>query len=201
MDDIGCGVETFEQMVPTFGQIFECLRKSGFRLTRHKCKFGMTSTNFLGNTITPKGLKPEIEKIEKFLNTMKLPVTVCQVKGLVGFVLFFRTFTPNLAQNLKLWYTLLREDVEIALKDEKKDLLQATQTTLRLAEPGQRYVILRDANYYSSGFVLMIEDYLYQKSGTEKQAYDQSRLVLNFLIQVNSKCQNTVKKVLHFTLL
>ena len=73
MDDIGCGVETFEQMIPTLRQIFDCLRKSGLRLTPQKCEFGMPSINFLGNTITSKGLKPEKEKIEKFLNTIKLP--------------------------------------------------------------------------------------------------------------------------------
>ena len=179
MDDIGCGVETFEQMIPTLRQIFDCLRKSGLRLTPHKCEFGMTSINFLGNTITPQGLKPETEKIEKFLKTMKLPATVRQVKRLVGFVLFFRSFLPNLAQNLMPWYKLLRKDVEFELQDDhlksfetiKKDLLQATKTTLRLAKPGQQYVILCDASYYSSGFVLMIEDYLVEKDGKTKQAY------------------------------
>ena len=59
VDDIGCGVETFEQMVPTLRQIFDCLRKSGLRLTPHKCEFGMPSINFLGNTIISKGLQPK----------------------------------------------------------------------------------------------------------------------------------------------
>ena len=59
MDDIGCRVETFEQMVPTLRQIFDCLRKSGLRLTPQKCEFGITSIKFPGNTITPKGLTPE----------------------------------------------------------------------------------------------------------------------------------------------
>ena len=88
MDDIGCGVETFEQMIPTQRQIIDSLRKSGVQLTPHKCEFEMTSINFLGNIITPQELKPETEKIEKFLKTMKLPATVRQVKRLVGFVLF-----------------------------------------------------------------------------------------------------------------
>ena len=79
MDDIGCGVGTFEQVMPTLRQIIDCLRKSGLRLTSQKCDFGMTSINFLGNTITPKGLNPKTEKIEKFLKTMKLPATVNQV--------------------------------------------------------------------------------------------------------------------------
>ena len=77
------------------------------------------------------------------------------------------------------WYKLLRKDVEFIIDDEhlrsfdeiKKNLLQATKTTLRLAKPGQQYVILCDASYYSSGFVLMIEDYLEQKDGTKRQAY------------------------------
>ena len=77
------------------------------------------------------------------------------------------------------WYKLLRKDVEFILQDEhlesfdniKKDLLKATETTLRLAKPGQQYVILCDASYYSSGFVLMIEDYLEQKDGNNKQVY------------------------------
>ena len=148
-------------------------------LTPHKCEFGMESITFLGNSITSKGLKPETEKIEKFLKTIKVPATVKQVKRLVGFTLFFRNFMPNLANNLMPWYKLLRKDVEFIIDDEhlrsfdeiKKNLLQATKTTLRLAKPGQQYVILCDARYYSSGFVLMIEDYLEQKDGTKKQAY------------------------------
>ena len=36
MDDIGCGVETFEQMVPTLRRIFDCFRKSGLRWTPHE---------------------------------------------------------------------------------------------------------------------------------------------------------------------
>ena len=148
MDDIGCGVETFEQMVPSLRQIFGCLRKSGLRLT-HNCEFGVTSINFLGNTITPEGLKPETDKIEKFLKTMKLPATVRQVKRLIGFVAFFRTFLPNLAPKLMPWYKLLRKDAEFSLSNDhlksfetiKKGLLQATTTTLRLAKPGKQYVM------------------------------------------------------------
>ena len=74
---------------------------------------------------------------------------------------------------------MLRKDVEFELQDDhlesfekkKKDLLQATKTTVRLAKPGQQYVILCDARYYSSGFVLKIEDYLVKNDAVKKQAY------------------------------
>ena len=78
------------------------------------------------------------------MNTINLPTTVKLVKRLVGFTLFFRSFRPNPAQNLMPWYKVLRKDVEFILQDEhlesfdniKKDLLKATETTLRLAKPG-----------------------------------------------------------------
>ena len=136
MDAFGCGVETFEQMVPSLRQYLDCLRKSGLKLTPHKCVFGMLSIYFLGNTITSKGLQPEKEKIQKFLNN---PTTVKQVKRLNGLTLFFRSFLPNLAENLLPSYKLFRKKVDFLLQDEhlksfdniKKDLLKATETTLR----------------------------------------------------------------------
>ena len=64
------------------------------------------------------------------------------------------------------WYKLLRKDADFSLSDchlqsfetIKEELLQASTTNLRLAKPGQQCVILCDANYYSSGFLLMIQD-------------------------------------------
>ena len=99
-----------------------------------------------------------------------------QVKRLIGFTIFFRSIPPNLVQNLMPWYKLLRKDVEFILQDEqlisfdniKKDLLKTTETTLRLAKPGQQYIVLFDGSCYGSGFVLMIEDYLEQKDGKKK---------------------------------
>ena len=103
---------------------------------------------------------------------MKLPATVRQIKRLVNIVLFFRSFSPNLAHNLMPCYKLLRKDVEFELQDDhfesfdtiKKDLLQTTKTILRLPKPGQQYILLCDASYYTSDFVLMIEDYLVAKN-------------------------------------
>ena len=66
----------------------------------------------------------------------------------------------------------------------KKDLSQAARTTRRLAKPGQQYVILCDANYYCSGFVLLIEDYLKFEDGTKNKHTHQACLTLNFLTRV-----------------
>ena len=40
----------------------------------------------------------------------------------------------------------------------KRDLLDATKTTLKLAKPGLQYAFFCDAKYHGAGFVLMVED-------------------------------------------
>ena len=99
------------------------------------------------------------------------------------------------------WYKLSRKDIEFELQDDhlksfettKKDLLQATKLHLRLAKQGQQYVILCDASYYSDGFVLMIEDYLVEKDGRKKQAYEPvsfgSQLFLTSQLKMSTYCK------------
>ena len=100
-----------------------------------------------------------------------------QVKRLIGFTQFFRSFIPKLNEKLLPFYKLLRKDADFTFTDEhfenfrqiKNDLLKATTTTLRLAKPNQQYVILCDASYHCSGFVLMIEDYLDNSQGGKQK--------------------------------
>ena len=67
MEDIGCGVQTFGQIVPRLRKKTDSLRESGLRLKPHKRAFGMTPINVFGNSTTPKGITPETEKTAKFL--------------------------------------------------------------------------------------------------------------------------------------
>ena len=97
MDDIAAN---FDEMIPALRKIFDCLRESGLKLSAHKCEFGTTKIDYLGSTITPKGISPESAKIEKFLGQIRMPNTVKRVKRLFGFVQFFRNFIPNLGQKL-----------------------------------------------------------------------------------------------------
>ena len=176
MDDIAMRVN-FD--IPALTKFFNCLRASGLKLSAHKCKFGTTKIDYLGSTITPKGISPEADKMNKFLEKIRMPETVKQVERLIGFVQFFRSFMPTLGQKLLPFYKLLRKDVEFKTTTEhsealdvlKTDLRNATNFTLRLAKPGLQYVLLCDASYHGTGFVLMIEDYLLDQQGSENKVY------------------------------
>ena len=167
VDDVGSAAETPEELVDNLREVFKCIDKSGLRLTIKKCEFGLEKISFLGNSITSQGITPNAIKVEKFLETLKMPRNVKQVKRLIGFLQFFRLFLPNLSVKLCEFYKLLRNDVPFIINEEhkknfnilKSDLKKATKTYLRLPKPDLQYVIVADASYYGAGYVLMIEDY------------------------------------------
>ena len=88
MDDIGCGVETFEEMVPTLRQIFDCLRKSVLGLTTHKCEFGVPSIKFLGHTKTSKDFQSE-KKNSKVSENDKKTSNYCETSQKIGRLYIF----------------------------------------------------------------------------------------------------------------
>ena len=86
---------------------------------------------------------------------------------------------PSLGEKLIPFYRLLRKDIPFQTDDEhhkslevlKHDLIQAMDITLRLPKPGLQYVILCDASYHGTGFVLMVEDYVKTDNKGEMKTY------------------------------
>ena len=179
MDDIGCGANSFPEMISSLRKIFNCLRRAGLKLSAGKCQFGADRIHYLGNIITTCGIRPQEEKIKDFLATMRIPKSIKQVKRLIGFLQFFRSYIPALNDKLLPFYRLLRKTTQFMIENDhiqafdslRQDLLNATQTTLRLAKPGKQFVILCDASYHGTGFVLMIEDYINTKKEENVKMY------------------------------
>ena len=180
MDDIAAGVTCFDELIPTLTKNFHCLRASGLKLSAHKGEFGTTTFDYLpSNTITPAGITPESDKIKNFLDKIRMPDNIRQVKRLIGFVQFSRNFIPDLNQKLLPFYKLLRKDTEFlinnahteALEALKMDLINATYLTLRLPKPSLQYVLLCDAIYHGTGFVLRIEDFLIDQKRRQTKSY------------------------------
>ena len=166
MDDFAAGLNYFDEMIPALREIFCCLRKSGLYLSAHKYELGTTKIDYIGSTITPKGISPKNEILEKLSRQIRVPKTVKEVKRLIGFVQFFRNFIPNIGQNLLPFYNFLRKENVLRITNDhhesfhtlKADLTRATHLTLRLAKPRVQYVtILCDASYHGAGFVLMVK--------------------------------------------
>ena len=112
-------------------------------------------------------MTPTLEKVEKFLKDLPIPRNVRQVKRMIGFYQFYKSFLPGLAEKLLPFYQLLRTTNEFQLTDKhhdnfaqlKQDLTNACQMTLRLPIAEKQYIIMADASFYAAGYVLLIDDY------------------------------------------
>ena len=178
-DDLGSGAIDGDALIENLEQIFIKIKSLGFKLSIEKCEFGIPEINFLGHTITGDGIKPNKDKLEKFLKTVKPPKSVKQTGRLIGFLQYLQKFIPNLAEKLQPFFKLLRKESTFILTSEhhnsleklKDDLKNACSLSLKMAKPNCQFVILCDASFYAAGFVLLIEDYSMPNNTSSGKSY------------------------------
>ena len=71
VDDIGHAANDFDHLITNRRATFKCIQVAGLKLTMNKCHLVATEIDFLGPTITPQGIKPQKQ------NVQKLPRKLC----------------------------------------------------------------------------------------------------------------------------
>ena len=176
VDDIGIAANTVEELVNNIEAVFTKIRQAGLKLSMATCAFCHPKIEFLGRSITTKGIALIEEKIDKFLKNIKLPTSVKSLQRYIGFVQFYRQYIPRLAEKLVPLYKLLQKDVKYELTQIHKDaifdinenLANAAKMSLRLPLPDKQLVIMCDASEHAAGYVLLIEDYTETDDGPTK---------------------------------
>ena len=176
VDDIGIAANNVEELVDNIESVFMKIKQAGLKLSMAKCAFGHPEIEFLGRSITSKGVAPIEEKIDKFLKNIKLPTSVKPLQRYIGFVQFYRQYIPCLAEKLVPLYKLLQKDAKFELTQVHKDamfdinenLANAAKMSLRLPLPDKQLVIMCDASEHAAGYVLLIEDYTETNDGPTK---------------------------------
>ena len=123
VDDIGIAANNVDELVLNIKAVFQQLQKAGLMLSMSKCAFGHPKIEFVGTSITSKGIAPLEDRIDKFLNNLKLPTSVKSLQRYIGFVQFYRQYIPMLAEKLVPLYKLLQKDVKFALTQFHKDAI------------------------------------------------------------------------------
>ena len=108
VDDIGIAANTAQHLIKNLGAVFQCLRKAGLRLSMAKCHFEVQDLDFLGRTITIKGVAPQKQKITKFLEKVKIPRSKKALQSYIGFLNYYRNYIPRLAERLTPFFQLLK---------------------------------------------------------------------------------------------
>ena len=88
-------------------EVFNRLKKHGFRLKLEKCKFLQARIEYLGHIISNDGIQPVPSKIEAIVNAPVLK-NIQQLHVFLGLANYYRKFIPNLSTNLHHLNTLVQ---------------------------------------------------------------------------------------------
>ena len=121
VDDIGIAANNATHLTRNFRAVFKCIRQAGLKLTIEKCPFGVRQVEFLGRTISPEGISPQTQKIQKFFDKLRLHKSKKALQRYLGFVNYYRNFIPGMAEKLNPFYKLLKMEVPIKCTSELKE--------------------------------------------------------------------------------
>ena len=65
VDDIGIAANDADHLIANLRATFKCIQEAGLKVTTHKSHSGATEIDFLGRTITPQGVKPQKQNVQK----------------------------------------------------------------------------------------------------------------------------------------
>ncbi len=88
--------------------VFERFRAHNITLNPEKCKFGLSSIEYLGHIFDQKGIHFSREKIDKVLN-FETPVVVKDLMSFMGLVNYFGDHLPHLADELRILREMEKE--------------------------------------------------------------------------------------------
>ena len=182
--DIGIAANTPEQLIKNLRAVFQCLRKTGLKLSMSASHFGVQEVDFLRRTITTKGVAPQKQKITKFVENVKFPRSKKALQRYIGFLNYYRNYIPRLAERLRLtpFFQLLKTtdaktkipitpDIIKEFREINEAPDRCCQLALRQPLPGKQMVLMTDASFQAAGYAVLIEDDPNQKYTSTRKTY------------------------------
>ena len=87
-------------------KLLERFSEYSLTINLDKCKFGVSSLNYLGHHIDATGIKPIADKVQAIVNFPK-PSNMRQLRRLIGMIAFYKKFIPNCSEITKPIFALL----------------------------------------------------------------------------------------------
>ena len=163
---IGIAAKNTTDFTRKIRAVFQCIRSARLKLTIEKCHFGVRQVEFLGRTFSSEGVSPQTQRIQIFLNKLRIPKSKKALQRYLGFVKYYKNYIPRMAEKLNPFYKLLKAEVPIIITSELKEtfdsvnkaLGDACELALKQLIPGKQILLMTNASFRSAGYALMIED-------------------------------------------
>lgn len=159
VDDILVAGRTYDEHLSRLKAVLSIIEGSGMKIRKDKCKFAVTSVEYLGFKIDGSGIHKTTGKV-KAIQQAKLPSNVTELKAFMGLVTFYGRFIPNLATIAHPLHNLLKKDVEWCWTDECDEAVNKIKieiTSPRFLthfQPDLPVKLTCDASAYGIGAVL-----------------------------------------------
>ena len=166
LDDILIYSRNAESHLEHIRQVLDKLLEADFRLRLDKCDFGSNELEYLGMTLSGRGLCPSQNKIQAVTDWPR-PKTVTEIRSFLGFIGFYRRFIrmfSHIAAPLtdltkctvpSTFGDLWTEKHTEAFERLKVALTTAPVTVLPQTGSSARFVLATDASKFAIGAVLM----------------------------------------------
>lgn len=89
--------------------VLDRIQKSGLKLNKNKCAFGLSEIKYVGHIFSADGVKADPSKIEA-ITKMPTPNDSSELHRLLGMITYLGKFIPNLSDNTALLRNLLQKD-------------------------------------------------------------------------------------------
>jgi hypothetical protein len=160
LDDILIYANNVKKHNELLDEVCKRIRDSGLRINPNKCIFGVKRLEYLGHTISDKGLETNDKKVQDIKNA-KVPKTVKQLRAFLGLASYYRKFIKNYAEitsplhaaintekNKLIWNSECDERFNLI-----KDLL-CKAPVLRYPNFDKEFILDVDASFNSIGGIL-----------------------------------------------
>ena len=107
LDDVIVYAESKEQLYERLEQVFARLRSANLRLKSKKCKFLQTSVDFLGRTVSEKGVECKKDHLSAVADWPE-PSDVKELQSFLGFTNYFRKYIAGYASIAEPLLELMR---------------------------------------------------------------------------------------------
>ena len=163
VDDILIFSRTFSQHIIHLQNAFDTLTSVNLKLNAAKCTFGLREINYLGMTISERGIAINPAKTD-IVRNYPVPRNVKQVRQFLGFTNFYRKFVRNYALIAQPLNVLLRKEAKFlwtrACQSAFEELRDALVKPPILAHPdmSKQFILTTDASKTAISFILSQAD-------------------------------------------
>ncbi|KAL1277385.1 hypothetical protein QQF64_024058 [Cirrhinus molitorella] len=109
LDDVLCYAKSFEEHVESLRRVLRALHCHGVKLKPEKCEMFRREVRYVGRLVSAEGVRVDPRDLEAVRSlTHRTPQTVGDVRRLVGFLSYYRTFIQDFSRVARPLYELLQ---------------------------------------------------------------------------------------------